>query len=143
MRALLDVNVLIALLDANHLQHTLAMEWLGDHISQGWASCPLTQNGCLRILSQPAYPNHIPIGQVFERLERAVYTDHHEFWPGDVSLLANANIRKDRILSHRQLTDIYLLTLATTKGGTFVTLDKSVNRDAVIGSKKEHLLVIQ
>lgn len=56
MRALLDVNVLIALLDAAHVHHRNARAWLEANIEQGWASCPLTQNGCIRILSQPAYP---------------------------------------------------------------------------------------
>jgi predicted nucleic acid-binding protein len=56
MRALLDVNVLIALLDAGHMHHARATHWLGQEIENGWASCPLTQNGCLRIMAQPAYP---------------------------------------------------------------------------------------
>lgn len=66
MRALLDVNVLIALLDAGHLHHRLSREWLAHHIDSGWASCPLTQNGCIRILSQPAYPNTVPLAHVAE-----------------------------------------------------------------------------
>jgi len=64
MRALLDVNVLIALLDAGHVYHALASAWLAREIDQGWASCPLTQNGCLRIMSQSAYPDALPIAQV-------------------------------------------------------------------------------
>jgi predicted nucleic acid-binding protein len=56
MRALLDVNVLIALLDSDHLHHTRAMAWLQENIQSGWASCPLTENGCIRIMSQPGYP---------------------------------------------------------------------------------------
>ena len=48
MRALLDVNVLIALLDAGHVHHTRASQWLISEIGHGWASCPLTQNGCVR-----------------------------------------------------------------------------------------------
>ena len=53
MRALLDVNLLIALLDAGHIHHRVVTEWLGRELDSGWASCPITQNGCLRILSQP------------------------------------------------------------------------------------------
>ena len=68
MRALLDVNVRIALLDAGHLHHRLATDWLAAHLDKGWASCPLTQNGCIRIFSQPAYPNTVPAAQVAERL---------------------------------------------------------------------------
>ena len=56
MRALLDINVIIALLDANHVMHACARRWLERELETGWASCPVTQNGVLRILSQPAYP---------------------------------------------------------------------------------------
>lgn len=51
MRALLDVKVLIALHDSDHVHHDRASRWLKTHIELGWASCPLTQNGCLRIMS--------------------------------------------------------------------------------------------
>ena len=66
MRALLDVNVLIALLDADHLHHEAARRWLRDNIREGWATCPLTENGCVRIMAQPAYPNRLPASQVAE-----------------------------------------------------------------------------
>lgn len=67
MRALLDVNVLIALLDEAHIHHQLAMGWLTNNIEQGWASCPMTQNGCIRILSQPSYPNTVPAALIADR----------------------------------------------------------------------------
>ena len=63
-RALLDVNVLIALLDADHLHHARAAAWLADNIKAGWASCAITQNGCVRIMSQPGYPNALPAAGV-------------------------------------------------------------------------------
>jgi predicted nucleic acid-binding protein len=71
MRALLDVNVLIALLDAAHVHHGSARAWLEANIATGWASCPLTQNGCIRILSQPAYPGAEPPAAVAARLAGA------------------------------------------------------------------------
>ena len=74
MRALLDVNVLIALLDENHTSHELAAEWLADHIDDGWASCPMTQNGCVRILTQPRYPNSLRIDEAMGRMLSAVST---------------------------------------------------------------------
>jgi predicted nucleic acid-binding protein len=60
MVALLDVNVLIAPLDGGHLYHSVTTQWLADNLQAGWSSCPLTQNGCTRILSQSAYPNSTP-----------------------------------------------------------------------------------
>jgi len=64
VRALLDVNVLIALLDAAHIHHQRASQWLEQALHHGWASCPLTQNGCLRIMAQPAYPQALPLAAV-------------------------------------------------------------------------------
>ena len=64
MRSLLDVNVLVALLDADHSQHARAARWLGGHAAQGWASCPITQNGCVRTMSHPGYPNPLPAAAV-------------------------------------------------------------------------------
>ena len=72
MRALLDVNVLIALLDQGHVHHAVARDWLAANIGQGWASCPITQNGCIRIMSQPAYPKNLPARQVAARLAEAL-----------------------------------------------------------------------
>ena len=71
MRALLDINVLIALLDADHCLHTVATDWMRSHAIGGWASYPITQNGCLRIMSNPAYPNPIPVKSLADRLGEA------------------------------------------------------------------------
>ena len=87
MRALLDVNVLIALLDADHSLHSRATQWLEDHAGDGWASCPITENGCVRIMSHPGYPNALPVRAVMERLAEAGASSFHEFWADDVSLL--------------------------------------------------------
>lgn len=142
MRALLDINVLIALLDAAHVHHRLATDWLGAHIRDGWASCPLTQIGCVRVMAQPAYPNTRPAAQVAERLRAAAADRHHEFWPADADLLDGAAVRWDRVLTGRHVTDIYLLGLAVARGGRFVTFDRHVPHGAVAGAKDRHLLVI-
>ena len=72
MRALLDVNVLVALLDENHTHNAAAETWLAGNIHHGWASCPLTQHGCVRILSQPAYPNSLAVADAVMRLRTAI-----------------------------------------------------------------------
>ena len=64
MRALLDVKPPVALLDAAHVHHGRARAWLEADIEHGWASCPLTQNGCIRILYHPAYPGSQPPGAI-------------------------------------------------------------------------------
>ena len=142
MRALLDVNVLIALLDGSHIHHGLVTDWLASHIDEGWTSSPITQNGCIRILSQPSYPNSIPAAQVANRLAEATRHPSHAFWADSISLLQPGYLMWERILSSRHVTDAYLLALAVQQGGRFVTLDRGIPLDAVGGVLPEHLVVI-
>lgn len=142
MRALLDVNILIALLDGSHVHHKLVTDWLGKNIAAGWASCPITQNGCIRILSQPSYPNTVPAAQVVARLAEAVQHSSHAFWSDTISLLNLEGLRWERVLSSRHLTDVYLLALAVQQGGRFITLDRGIPLEAVAGALPEHLVVI-
>lgn len=142
MRALLDVNVLIALLDAGHAMHERSMSWLSQEIKHGWASCPLTQNGCVRIMSQPAYPAARPAAAVAERLAEACAAPGHVFWPADINLLAPDCLDWTHVLGHRQVTDAYLLALAVRNRGRFVTFDKRVTLQAVKGAQLENLLIL-
>lgn len=142
MRALFDVNVLIALLDTDHLHHGVAMDWLADNIDAGWASCPLTENGCIRILSQPGYTNPLPAAVVAARLAEAAATPWHAFWPDGISLLDQGVINWQAVLGSRQVTDVYLLALAVRNGGRLVTLDRAVPLQAVGGATPDHLVVI-
>ncbi len=140
MRALLDVNVLIALLDADHASHRAASTWFAAHADLGWASCPITQNGCIRIMSHPGYPNAQPVVGVAQRLRAATLHPVHQFWPDDVSLLDDHAIDSSRVHGPRQLTDVYLLALAVAHGGRLVTFDGSIAVAAVRGATPEHLL---
>ncbi len=142
MLALLDVNVLIALLDADHSLHARATAWFTAHARAGWASCPITQNGCMRIMSHPGYPNALPVRSVMERLAEASASTLHEFWPDDISLLDSRVADSARIHGPRQITDVYLLALAVRHDGQFVTFDESVSRNAVMGSEKDCLLFL-
>ena len=142
MRALFDVNVLIALLDAEHLHHEAARAWLRRNIEHGWATCPITQNGCLRIMAQPAYPNPLSVAEIAERLAEATETDNHEFWPDDVSLLGAGVVDWRRMIGPRQITDLYLLAMAVERQGRFVTFDARVVPSAVARARDEHVCVI-
>ncbi len=123
---------------------TTASPWIGSsgHVDEGWASSPITQNGCIRILSQPGYPNAVPTAQVAARLAEATHHPSHEFWPDSLSLLQPDSLTWERILSSRQVTDAYLLSLAVRQGGCFVTLDRGIPLDAVPGASAEHLVVL-
>jgi uncharacterized protein len=142
MRALLDVNVLIALLDEAHVHHALAGRWLAEHIEFGWASCPLTQLGCVRVMAQPAYPNTQPAAVVAQRLAAATRERHHEFWPATLDALAADVFTWDAVLTSRHATDMYLLALAVRHGGRFVTFDRHVPTRAVDGAAARHLVVL-
>jgi len=142
MRALLDVNVLIALLDAGHIHHRTALHWLERELSHGWASCPITQNGCIRIMSQPAYPSPLPAAEVAERLGEAAASNEHRFWPDALNPVQEPALAWPRILGHRQVTDAYLLALAVSNGGRFVTFDKRISTQTVAGADAEQLVVL-
>ena len=142
MRALLDVNVLIALLDEAHIHHAQAMSWLERNIQYGWATCPITQNGCIRIMSQPSYPGALPATVVAERLTEAADNSDHEFWPDDVNLLKEGCLDWSRVLGHRQVTDAYLLALAVRHQGRLVTLDRRISLGVVTNAKPESLVII-
>lgn len=141
-RALLDVNVLIALLDSDHVDHARVRRWLGAEIGHGWASCAITQNGFVRITSQPRYPSPVPPSQAIARLARATATEHHAYWTCSVSLLDDRVIDHSRLHGHRQVTDAYLLALATANDGRFVTLDQSIPVNAVRNADERNLTVI-
>ena len=142
MRALLDVNVLIALLDSDHASHDSAIHWFAKHAREGWASCPITQNGCIRIMSNPAYPNPLPVQAVIQHLADACRQDIHEFWPDDVSLLDSGVVDTTRIHGPRQLTDIYLFALAVQHEGRLVTFDTGIPLAAVRKATTQNLLIL-
>lgn len=142
MRALLDVNVLIALLDADHASHDSAIDWFTKHAREGWASCPISQNGCIRIMSNAGYPNPLPVQAVVARLGEASHQDIHEFWPDDVSLLNADVVDSTRIHGPRQLTDLYLLALAVQHDGRLVTFDSGIPLAAVRKAKTQHLSIL-
>lgn len=142
MRSLLDVNVLVALLDAAHLHHGAATRWLAANVRKGWASCPLTQNGCVRILSLPAYQNSQPPMAVADRLGQATADRSHEFWPDSVSILEAGRLQWDHVLTSRQITDAYLLALAVARGGRLVTLDQGIAVNAVPGATAKNLVLL-
>jgi toxin-antitoxin system PIN domain toxin len=142
MRALLDVNVLVALMDNDHIHHQPALAWWRSERDNGWASCPLTQNGFVRIMCQRDYPVRPTAAQAIEQLRLQLGEPGHEFWPDDVSIAEGRLFDRSHILGPRQITDVYLLALAVKNGGRLVTFDRSVPLAAVRGAEPRHLVVI-
>lgn len=143
MAALLDVNVLIALFDPVHIHHEPAHAWFARHGDAGWATCPLTENALVRILSNPAYPGRrTTLDDAIQRLDRFCSSGHHVFWPEDQSIRDAALFSPVHIVGHRQITDVYLLALAVRRDGRLATFDRNIPARAVAGATKDHLVVI-
>ena len=141
--ALLDVNVLIALFDPDHIHHEAAHAWFEDNRAAGWATCPTTESGFLRVLSNPAYGAAVsrPL-ELVARLRQFCASSDHAFWPATVSLLDENVFNLSLIRGHRQLTDVYLLGLAVRVGGRLVTFDRTIPHGAVVGATREHVAVV-
>jgi toxin-antitoxin system PIN domain toxin len=142
VRFLLDVNVLIALLDADHLHHRRASDWLADNLALGWASCATTQNACIRLMSHPAYPNALPAARVAERLRAAASTAHHRFVTEALSLLDTERFDAERLLGHRSVTAAFLLGLAVQNDLRLVTFDATLPLQAVRGATLSHIVTL-
>ena len=142
MRALLDVNVLLALMDRDHIHHQPALAWWRSDRDYGWASCPLTQNGFVRISCQTGYPGRRTAAHAVEQLRLQLSESTHEFWPDDISIVDAELFDRSRILGPNQITDVYLLALAVKNGGRLATFDRSIPVGAVRGAQPRHLAVI-
>ncbi len=142
MRSLFDVNVLIALFQPEHVHHASAHEWWTANRTGGWASCPLTQNGFVRIVSQPRYPKPLSPVIALDVLAEQIAETDHAFWPDDISLIDSQCFNQAHILGPKQLTDIYLLALAVKNGGRLATLDRAIPLAAVRGAEARHVAML-
>ena len=142
MRALLDINVLIALHDRDHVHHIRAATWFEANIEHGWASCPLTQNGCLRIMNQHGYSSPQPLAALMAMLQSSTSASVHETWFDDISILDAARFQHAYMHGHRQLTDLYLLGLAVKNKGRLASFDQRIPMSAVLGARPEHIVTL-
>lgn len=124
------------------VDHERVRRWVDTEIVHGWAFVAITQNGFVRITSQPRNPSPVPPAQAIGRLARAAATEHHEYRLCSVSLLDDALTDYSRLRGHRQVTDAYLLALATANGGRFATLDQSLPIDAFRHASARNLTLI-
>ena len=134
---LLDVNVLIALVDPAHVQHDQAHAWFARVGKKAFATCPITENGLLRIVGHPRYPNSPGAPSAVMAALAAIRTlPGHHFWVDKVSLAEDEYVDASRLSSHTQVTDTYLLALAAAHGGRLASMDKRLVVDAVVGGKR-------
>ena len=143
MRALLDVNVWIALFADAHQFSDRAKSCVNSPGTQ-IATCPLVENGVIRIMSMPSYGRRggVPMQQVRARLSEACSALDHDFWPDDVTLRSDALVDFSRVQGHNQITDLYLLALAVQHGGCLVTFDQAIALSSVHGATATHLRLL-
>jgi uncharacterized protein len=142
MRALFDVNFLIAIVDTDHEHHQTAHDRWAANISGGWATCALTENGMVRIMSQSRYKSPISATFAIDLLSEQVGKTDHAFWPDDLSLRDNRWFNPDRILGPNQITDAYLLALAVRNGGRLVTFDRGIPLAAARDAEARHVVML-
>ena len=141
--ALLDINVLVALFYADHVHHELAHDWFADHRDDGWATCPVTENGFVRVAAQlSAGDAALRPAAIMDHLRKFRSDRRHHFWADAVSLTDRALFDHTLLRGHRQLTDVYLLGLARKMDGCLATFDGSIPLKAVAGATRSHLTVI-
>jgi len=141
---LLDISTTLALVDSAHELHGPVFDWFQKVGIKGWATCPLVENGFVRIICQPSYPNvTFAVSAAIERLRLLVENAgvHHR-WSDDLHLFDSAVFEPAQLSSHRRITDAYLLALAVKHDGCFVTLDTRINTNGVIGAKPTSILTI-
>jgi toxin-antitoxin system PIN domain toxin len=134
---LLDVNVLIALIDPAHISHDAAHHWFESAGKASWATCPITENGLIRIVGHASYPNTPgSTAYVAAILTSMCALPGHVFWPDSLSLTDAAHIDMPQVLTSAQVTDTYLLALARTNHGKLATFDRRLSAKAVKGGKE-------
>lgn len=137
---LLDVNLLLALSDPMHVFHDAAHRWFAANGSRAWATCPITENAFVRIASHPRYPNRPgDAGAVLALLRQFCAAEGHQFWTEDVSI--RDLVRPEAVITHTQVTDLYLLGLAVHKGGKLATLDQHLPVTVIKGGTEALELV--
>ena len=127
MIALLDVNVLIALAWPNHVHHEAAHAWYSGYRENGWATCPVTQAGFVRVSSnQRVFPAAKTPAEAFGLLQSITALPDHVFLVDDVDLSRSTDIHGDKILGYRQVTDAHVLAIATSRGAAVATFDRGL-----------------
>jgi toxin-antitoxin system PIN domain toxin len=136
--SLLDVNVLVALFDAAHVHHETAHEWFGRTHADGWATCPLTENGFARVVSSAAYPGRrTTVADALGRLHQFRQSGHHVFWADTLSLCGTNLVDSAHIAGSKQIT-----ALAVKQNGTLATFDRTIPLKAVAAAERRHLTVL-
>jgi len=139
--ALLDAGVLVALFDPAHVHHEPAHAWLEANRATGWATCPITELGFVRTVSDPDYPgSRSTVAAAVARLQAFTESGDHHFWPDSTSLRRASRIDVGRLGDHGSLTAAYLLLLAVHEGGRLVTFQHALGHELVPAARPYQLV---
>jgi hypothetical protein len=143
MRYLLDINLIIALMDPDHVFHQRAHDWWGE-AGKPWASCPLTENGFVRITSSAAYSSGetATVLEMASMLSAFTKSSNHEFWADSFSITDTSHFNHALILAPKHLTDLYLLKMASKNSGCLATFDRNIPATAALDVGKENLKIL-
>lgn len=142
MRLYPDVNVLIALFDPAHQHHAVASEAFVELGSDGWVTCSVVENGFLRVISNPSYLNAVTLAEAASLLQAAIANTNHRRLDQFISLLDSDRFLPSKLVSHRQITDLYLLGMAILHDVKLITFDRNIPAHAAVGFETRHLLVL-
>jgi toxin-antitoxin system PIN domain toxin len=137
-----DINVLIALFDTSHQHHHVAKQEFTKFLSIGWCTCSLIQNGFVRIVSNPSYLNNMTVAESTILLKSAVDGTNHTYLDQTVSLLDANKFETTKLLSHKQITDLFLIGMAIQHNVKLLTFDRNISTHAAVGFNDRHLIVI-
>lgn len=142
---LLDVNVLLAWLWPAHQAHHSASLWMQKHRQEPWATCPITEMGFLRIVTNRAFSPHAPAwAEAVQMLRRHSAGSQHCFWPDSLTLVELDRNFGGQIKGPNLITDAYLLLLAMHHRGRMATFDYRMEALAPEGSAaRESLLILR
>jgi toxin-antitoxin system PIN domain toxin len=141
--ALLDVNVLAALFNPDHIFHEAAYDWFADHRERGWATCALSELGVVRVLANPKYWDHSERAvNLVTRVRAFCASGHHTFWPEAISVRDDTRFDLSYASGHRQLSDLYLLGLAVHNRGYLATFDVKIPLKAVKGATAQAVAIV-
>jgi toxin-antitoxin system PIN domain toxin len=140
---LLDINVLVALFDSAHVHHEPAHRWFEKIGQLSWATCPITQNGFVRVVSNPAYPTVVATpAEATDHLRILCTRQEHVFWPDIVTFTDASLFDLSQLRGHQQITDMYLAGLALRHDGMLATFDTRIPVGALVGVARSVVEVI-
>lgn len=135
---LLDVNVLVALLDEDHVHHEAVLKWFSTPGLQ-WALCAFAEAGLLRHMARPKFGD-MSLNDASAMLKRLAQEPGYHYQPITADWDTLTSTFAKRLHGYHQVTDAFLLGLAIREGLVLATLDRGILH--VAGEQRDHVLLL-